>query len=44
MFVSIVNLFQSSFKKSNINPSKIWETKAVNFKTIPLKNGYKTMI
>ena len=39
--VSIVNAFQSILKKSNRKPNKI---KAVNFITILLKNGYKTMI
>ena len=42
--VSIVNAFRNIFKKSNRKPNKIWIEKGVNFITILLKNGCKTMI
>ena len=43
--VSIVNAFQSILKKNLIeNQVRYGQTKTVNFRTILLKNDYKTMI
>ena len=42
--VSIVAAFQSILKQSNRKPNKIWVDKALNFTTLLLKNGCKTML
>ena len=42
--VSIANAFQSVLKQSHRKPNKIWVEKAVNFITVLLRNGCKTMI
>ena len=42
--ISIVNAFQSNFKNLIENQIRYGQTMAVNFITILLKNGYKTMI
>ena len=41
--VSIVNAFQSIFKKSNRKPNKIWADKGSKIYNNSFYNGYKTM-